>query len=869
MNTRMIRIKNLPLIAALAVLMIFSPLSSEAAFITRKDTLENGMTVLVTEMPENPMVSVYALVKAGSATEGKYLGSGITHYLEHMLFKETENREVGEISETIQSVGGSINAATSRDYTIYTITVPKESFQVALDVLADMLMNTIFSEAELEKERDVVLKEMILHEDNLDRQLIQKVYQSVYLTHPYQHPIIGYRPTFLQLDKDDLEDYFQTYYRPNNIIFSIAGNVDEEEAFASVRKAFVDFQRKTEISRHISPEADQIAPRFVEFQAPSKVTRAALAYRSVKLLDKDLYALDVLAMILGQGRSSRLLREFYHDQKLVYNISAWNYTPYDEGMFVVNFLSDDQNVEKVIQGIKKEIEMIKKKGVGSDEIKDAKKNVLSDYLMSKQTTGEVARSQAVNEAIAGHHDFDTDYLNGIRAVTKDDITSVASEYLNENSLTTVVMHPPRENEMIQGDSESSHQSIEKVTLPNGITVLLKENTTFPIATARVFFLGGLREETEEINGVSKMLSSLLLRGTKKRDVHEINEFADSYGMSLGSYSGRNSVGISLDFLKEDTSRAMDLLYDLVAHSTFPETEIIKVKDDMRAAIRQRDDNIFQYSIHHLLTHLYPDHPFRFDQNGSFESLEKISRKNLIEFYDHVLSPQNLVVTIFGDIDASSIKENLEKSFAKIKGQDNKVARFDIEPIRQTREVVERLDKEQAMVLFGFHGIDVDHKDKTGLEVLSGILGSSFSGRLFTRIRDQLGKAYTLGGSSVPSLDQGFIYFYALTSPENAEDVKSLMIEEIQRLQAEKVPTQELENMRQYLIGRFKSGLQTNSDVSFTVGLDELYDLGYKNYLDYQERVHAVTPADLQNLARKYLDIDKAVIQLTLPKDMED
>jgi zinc protease len=186
---------------------------------TSKVVLDNGLTVLITEMPSSPVVAVYALVKTGSATEGEFLGTGISHFLEHMLFKGTHGRGVGEIAAKIQAIGGEINAATGKDYTIYTITVPFEQFDVALDVLADMLMHSTMEPEEVERERSVIFSEMKMHNDNPDRKIQEIKDKNIYLRHPYRHPIIGYETALAGVTRDDLLEYYRRFYVPDNTIF--------------------------------------------------------------------------------------------------------------------------------------------------------------------------------------------------------------------------------------------------------------------------------------------------------------------------------------------------------------------------------------------------------------------------------------------------------------------------------------------------------------------------------------------------------------------------------------------------------------------------------------------------------------------------
>ena len=217
---------SITLLASTFFIFTLCPFSLAGEHQSLKRIFDNGLTVLVTEMPSSPVVSVFALVKTGSATEGKFLGTGISHFLEHMLFKGTHGREVGQLAGRIQAVGGEINAATSIDYTIYTITVPYDSFDVALEILSDMLMNATMEEEEVERERKVIFGEMRLRNDNPDRKLSEIVFQNAYIRHPYRHPIIGYESLLAGVTRENLVDYYHKNYTPNNMIISVSGNID-------------------------------------------------------------------------------------------------------------------------------------------------------------------------------------------------------------------------------------------------------------------------------------------------------------------------------------------------------------------------------------------------------------------------------------------------------------------------------------------------------------------------------------------------------------------------------------------------------------------------------------------------------------------
>ena len=408
---------------------------------TKKFILDNGMTVLITEVPDSTTAGLYAFVRAGAATEGKYLGTGVSHFLEHMLFKGTDKRPVGAIGQEVKALGGSTNASTGYDYTFYYIELPKENYLQALDILADMLMHSKFDPKETESEREVVISEMRMHNDSPDRKVEEWVLNTAYTRHPYRHPVIGYETLFKQLTRDDIWDYYQQFYAPNNIVFSIAGDLNTPETLEHIKTAFKDFKPKPYISRNLPKEPRQIAGRYFEGQYPTDMTRLRLEYQGMSILDEDLFALDVLAMVLGRGRSSRLYQELYEKKRLVYSVHAGNDTPMDQGLFEVGCALDDKNIPEVIKTVKEQIQLIKTKGVREDELEKAKRQVYAEFIFDHQRPAHLAYQAASDEVVTGDHQFSKNYVQGIRSVTGADIQRVIPKYFADEHLTTVILRP--------------------------------------------------------------------------------------------------------------------------------------------------------------------------------------------------------------------------------------------------------------------------------------------------------------------------------------------------------------------------------------------------------------------------------------------
>jgi len=834
---------------------------------TSKQILENGLTLLTTEMPASPVVSIYVLIKTGAATEGEFLGSGISHFNEHMLFKGTEKRKVGDIAGEVQALGGVINASTGFDQTIYTLTLPAEKFAQGLDIMSDMVLHPKFDAAEVEKERQVIIREIHLYNDRPDSFLSQLVFDNAYTLHPYRLPVIGHEELFKQITRDDLIKYYTDHYAPNNMVLSIAGRFDAQKILPQVEATFAGMKRRRDILRNLPREPRQQGLRRYEESYSTELTRMSLAYAGVAAADEDMVPLDILARILGAGDSSRLNRELFTKRQLVYSISASNYTPMDRGIFEIEVQLDYTKVEQVIAAVQEEIQKIVKTGIKPTELAKIKRQVLSEFFRGKQTSDQVADDTAGNESVIGDFNFSKTYVGLINAVTPEDIQRVAGKYLSDRNLSIVILRPKSDESVVKAQQAlAAVGEIKKIVLSNGLTILLRENHNFPLVSMYAVLNGGSREEHPDLTGLSEVTAQLWARGTKSKTPEQLGDLVEGKAMGLSGFSGRNSFGISMSMLSSDLEFGMDLLTEILLTPTFPDEELQKGKEKFLAQIMARDDNISQVTNRTLRETLFEKHPFRYEPSGTKESIEKITRADAVNFYQRFFKPENLVLTVFGDFDPVALSRTLEKKLANLPRHAVQIAQFTSPVIKKPAEKAITMDKEQAMVAVGFIAPSLYHQDTYGMEVLSGILGSSFSGRLFTIIRDQLGLAYTLGGRYTPGKDTGMISFQVLTKPETVEDVKAALSRIITDIRDNGVTEKELVDMKAYLKGTFEMGHETDDAMAFMVGLDELYRLGYNHYLSFGEKIDGVTREDVQRLAKQYLDPEKSVTVVCTPKN---
>ena len=854
----------MPVLRAILFAVFFFPcLCAFSSPVIEKTILPNGLTVLVQPMPASEVVSLYAFVKTGSATEGEFSGTGISHFAEHMLFKGTARRGVGVIAQEVRALGGTINASTTLDYTLYTLNLPKEQFTKGLDIMADMLMNSAFDPAQVEKERQVIHGEMRLYNDQPGRRLNEAVFRNAYVRHTYRHPIIGYPQLFDQISRDQLYEYYRARYVPNNIVFSVAGGIDPKENLVLITEAFKQFKPLPFPEPVVPPEPPQISPRYLEEYYPTSLFRFSFGYAGVSINNPDLYALDILAMALGQGESSRFYKEIYKKRRLVESISSSHFTPADRGLFEIEGSMTKDNLAAVRQAVDDIIADVGRRGLLPAELEKTRRQVLSGFIFSNQTSSSRALRAAADEAMTGDAQFSQHYVEAVKNVTNKDIKRVARQYLTSSSLSLTILRPQSTQESRQKDTEKVLSSpVQKLVLTNGLTVLLKEDHTVGVVSLNVFANAGLRQETVPLNGISHLLSQVWTKGTQAKTAEQIAQAMEGRGGFLSGFTGRNAIGLQMQVLSQDLPFALELLTELIAQPTFPTDAITREKAQMEAAIDDRDEDVQENTLKQLLEMLYLEHPYRFDALGNKESVKAITRGDLLDYYHRFVQPGNMVIAIFGDFDSARLKGKVEEQFGHLKNIPVPLQSFTEPPPQKTRLRQLEADKEQTVVMFGFQAPAFKDKDRWPMTVINTVLGSGLSGRLFVKVRDELGKAYTVGSQYVPGIDSGMFVLFVLTTADKVDSVRGIIERELNLMQTVALSQLELASAKAYIKGTFKMGLNTPASLASMCGLNELYGLGYDFPEKFNPFIDAVTAEQVQQAARKYLGFNSAAIMIT-------
>jgi len=826
-------------------------------------TLDNGLVVIVREDQSAPVVSAQAWCMSGSIHEGRWLGAGLSHVLEHMLFKGTTTRPGSRIDQEVQEAGGYMNAYTSFDRTVYHVDVPNTGARTAIDILCDIMQHATLPPDELAKEMDVIRREMDMCQDDPGRRASRRLFETAYTRSPYRFTVIGYPDIFNELKPDDIRNYYHEKYAPNNCFYVVAGDVKNDEVIAQIRESYSQTKSRALPPVVLPVEPRQTASREIVEEAPIELGHFHFAWHIPELHHPDVPALDVLSVLLGGGRSSRLFQQIREKQGLVHHVDAWTYSPGLPGVFGVSAVADAEKFPAARDAALAEIEKIKTLSVSADELHKAVKQFISATLSSRKTMEGQAQNLGGNWLAANDLNFSERYLAAIKRVTLADIQRASREYLTAENRTLYALLPDGTSPKLKSQIETSaDHPIQKIELPNGLRLLIKEDSRLPFVEFRAVFKGGVLAETVETNGITQLLARMLLKGTPKRNAQKIATEIESVGGHIDSYGGNQSFGVNLEVLAEDFPGGLDLLADVLLNSSFPANELEREREIQIAGIHARKDDLLKSAGVAMRRALFGDSSYGLDPLGTEESVGKISAADLNRFHKTFAVANNCVLAIYGDIKVGEVRSAIEKTFSNwTKGS---LAPFNHQPSTvNSKRVVETREKKQAVLVVGFPGTTIRDEDHYALELIHESC-SDLGSRLFLRIREQLGLAYYCGAQNFAGIIPGYFAFYTGTEPSKAGLVEKELLKEADLLRTDGLSAEELKRAKAKIIGQKKIARQDLGNLAALTALDELYGLGYRHSETDDAKFQAVTLEQIKAVAQKYLKPDAFVVSIVKP-----
>jgi zinc protease len=834
--------------------------------------------VILEENRNAPVVALQIWVNVGSGDE-RDEEAGMCHFIEHMIFKGTEKRKVREMAREIESMGGSINAYTSYDQTVFHVTLASRFADTGLDILADAIQHSTFDPVELEREREVILEEIRMGQDDPSRKLFQQTMATLFEKHPYRRPIIGFEKTIQSIQRDQMVSFFKKWYASNRIAFVAVGDFGLKKMEEMVRGAFKDFKPSTTGFPSRIEEKGRKEFRPVVSQGNFKETYLQLAVSIPSVKHEDTPGLDALSHILGGGEASRLIQKVKLEKGLVNSISASSFTPKDPGAFIIGATLPVENLGKAMEAILEEIHGVGRDGATTEELNRVKVNVESELIYDRQTVQGQARKLGYYEIVTGDLQFEKEYMRRVSLLQSEDIKKVVEKYFKGPWVVSLLV-PSGKAEGVQSMALASvfeksgrpepegetkdKPAVFKTVLENGIRLIVKENRSNPIVTLQASFLGGVRFEKESQNGINQLIAVMVTKGTERQTSLEIAKRVERMAGSLSGFSGYNSFGLTSTFLSQYFDEAFALFTETLRQPAFEEGEMEKRRRLLLATIRQQEDDLDRMVFKLFRKTLYEKHPYRMDTLGTLESIQSLTREELKEYYWKLMIPENMVLTVVGDVDTKQVVLAVQKAFGDLKKDGFSPPSIPLEsPLPQMRRSESYQKKEQAHFVLGFLGTTLRDRDRYALEVLDAAL-SGQGGRLFYQLRDKESLAYALAFMASSNLDPGFIGVYMGTHPDKLEIAIQGVLRELKKVKSEGLTEDEVERAKKYLIGNFEIGLQTNGSQANTMSLDELYGTGYNHYQKYPQEIQRVTKEDVHRVAQKYFNLEDYALAIIRP-----
>ncbi len=821
-------------------------------------TLSNGLTVIVQENHVAPVATVRCYVKnTGGAFEGRYLGAGLSHVLEHVVSGgTTTRRSEKEIEKIIDTFGGATNAYTSSHLTGYYIDCPARNVTTAIELVADAMQHVAFEPSEFERELKVVRQELADGEVNRRRVQWKLLNQTVYTVHPARHPTIGYLDVLNSTTNETIVDFYHQRYIPNNQVFVVVGDVNTQAVLDAVARQWAGTPRARETFLPMPDEPEQLSPREAFREMDGKTYDLALAWPTVELSHPDLYALDVAAYILGEGESSRLVRRLKYDRQLVLSVSSASYTPYFvNGWFGIFASSTPETWQEALDEILHDVYRLRDELPSPAELAKAKKQKAAELVFGQQTVQEAAESMGRSFIATGDPLFDKHYVRKIQEVTAEQIRDVARRYFVPERLNRVILAPPGgSREVARGEEGAKEGEVRMVRLSNGLRVLLKRHSHLPLVNVQAYVLGAALVDSQQTAGRSALVGAMLDKGTAKHSAQQIAEYFDSVGGRLAMSAGRSTIFGSATTLKEDFPQAAALFAECFTQPAFPDDEFEKAKTLALGAIARRTDNPHQEALELFYDNLPASSPYHLIQGGKIETLKPLAARDLRAYHARYFVPGNMVVTVFGDIETANALGLVKQHFGHLKPD------ADFQPIALERdnaipETVTRhkqTGKPTGMVVLGYPGTSLrDKEDYAALVVVDAITsGYSYPGGwLHTELRGE-GLVYFVHAFQITGPAPGYFAVLAQTEPAKISDVVQRIQKSIAKAKAGEISEDELRTARQMVIALHAQENTTIGGQAQQAALDELYGLGYDYDKTFDARIQAVTLDDLVRVAKK-------------------
>ena len=872
---------------------------------TEKTVLDNGLVVLTKEIHTAPVVSVQVWYRVGARNEpaGR---NGISHQLEHLMFKGTSDRPI-QFGRFFSALGSQSNAFTSYDETAYFGTVESNKLEALLTLEADRMTNSLMGAEQLASEKKVVISELQGYENSPGYRLGKTLMRTVFPDRAYGLPVGGTKSDVEKFTAAEVQDYYKTYYSPDNATLVITGDFETKVALDKVREFYGSIPKHATTRPNSVPAGAAAMPVPVQsspivLKEPGSATLVQAVYPLPDINHPDVPAIDLMDMILTGGRSSRLYQALV-ETGLVTGVGAYPAEMIEPGWYNISATAaPGKNVAEIDRVLLQALAELGTKGVTQEELERAKTQLKTSFVLSNQDISSQASQLAYNQTVAGDYLYSDRYLKAIAQVTPAEVQRVAKLYL-EPSKRTVGYFEPTAADGQPGTSSSSTRAVESFNpgapvdpaevarylppikpvanansqalptqfkLDNGMRVLLLPDAGTPMINLNGWMDAGASFDTTDHAGLASLTADNLMNGTRSKDALTLAKTLENEGASLGFSARREGVSFSGYALPENLPTLVQTLADVVQNASFPADQLELTRQRSLTRLKAELDDPQQLGWRVFRQAVYPEnHPYR--SFATPVSLANVTQADVTRFYQQHYRPDNTIVSLVGSFDPAQVKALLTEAFGNWKSQGTKPT-LTFPQVRLPQSTTELTPvipgKTEAVTYMGYYG-GINRQDSRfyAALLLNQILGGdTLSSRLGTEIRDRQGLTYGIYSFFQAGLEPGPFAISMQTAPEDASKAIDSTIALLKQMREKGITQAELDGAKRSLISSYSVDLADPSNLSASILDNHVLGLTLEEIRQYPEKLNAVTPAQIQQAIADLIHPDNLVIVTAGPGD---
>ncbi len=822
---------------------------------------DNGMHVFVHEKHETPAVTIQAWFKTGSIHEGDYLGCGLSHFLEHMMFQGCKGYPAQSAADLINRLGGEFNAYTSLNSTVYYLDLPSRHYLKGVEVLAAMVSSPEFPPDKFKLESRVILRERDMILDRPDRVLAEKLWKEVFLVHPVRHPIIGYRDRIKAVTREMMKNYYELRYSPERCFFMVSGDVDAAQMVKAFEKKLGKWRRGNIAEPFLPLEPEQNCFRKCDYTFKDPLARIVAGYKLPDASSPEIPVLDILCGMMGQSRSSRLIQRLKTEKELAIGISSFNYTPSFCGMMGISAVCSPDKVAALETELHAELEQMIRGDFSEEEMQREQLQQATEYIRCLQTNSGMASIIGNTVLTFGYPEAASRYFDILSRVTLDQVKDAAQRYLPVERQTLVRLLPPEESSTARAKIVNANCSSrpDMKILSHGLRLVEYYDSTLPLIDVCAVLPGGTFMENHSNAGISKLLSAMLNTGTARWSENELSRKIDENAIDLSISAGANSLLFRLNCRSDRFEQAMEILQSIMTEPRFGSKELAREKNNIVESLKSRmmsPRNAAEERAHKLL---FGEHPYGLPHSGSIASVNSITAAQLKAFLHRCLVPGQTVFGIAGDYDRTAAGKAFKRLAAAIPWKKDGIEAKVMPPVFPNKDLSDKIDlpREQTAVIYALPGCDNISTDRFALDILQLAL-NGLSSNLFRKVREEAALAYSTGVSFSRGIHRGVIAFHAGTEMTTAERVLEMLRAERTRLAEKGITSEEFKAARESAIFDCAQNMEKVEYLIMNSVISEYYGNGFELPWQQVKIYSSLRLSEVNHIAAKYLHGASAV-----------